>query len=93
MAAMGVPEWGAAGWIVEMRSKMWHANGLIRLAFIVTLLGSCVRVAPYERETLSRRDMENGRDADLRTGEEHAQAYREGSSGGGAVSSGGCGCN
>ncbi|MCA9613646.1 MAG: DUF4266 domain-containing protein [Sandaracinus sp.] len=56
-------------------------------------LSGCARVAPYERETLARRDMEPGRDGDLRGGEEHAHAYREGSSGGGGVTSGGCGCN
>ena len=62
------------------------------VALLLTLAG-CVRVAPYERETLARRDMDSGRDAELRAGEDHARAYREGSSGGGAVSSGGCGCN
>ena len=67
----------------------------MRWLWLLALLGAvgCVRVPPYERETLARRDMEGGRDADLRGGEEHAHAYREGSSGGGAVSSGGCGCN
>jgi Domain of unknown function (DUF4266) len=53
----------------------------------------CARVAPYERETLARRDMEMGGDADLAAGEEHAVAYREGSSGGGDAKGGGCGCN
>jgi xanthosine utilization system XapX-like protein len=53
----------------------------------------CARVAPYEREVLARRDMEMGGDADLAAGEEHAVAYREGSSGGGDAKGGGCGCN
>jgi hypothetical protein len=55
--------------------------------------GGCARVAPYERETLARRDMELSGKAALRAGEEHAQAYREGSSGGGDAKGGGCGCN
>jgi hypothetical protein len=53
----------------------------------------CARVAPYERETLARRDMALGENADLGAGEEHAEAYREGSSGGGDAKGGGCGCN
>jgi hypothetical protein len=50
-------------------------------------------VAPYERERLARPDMELGRNADAKAGEEHATAYREGSSGGMGSSGGGCGCN
>lgn len=67
---------------------------LISMA-LCALLGAsgCVRVAPYERETLARRDMEMGGAAALAAGEEHAQAYREGSSGGGDAKGGGCGCN
>jgi hypothetical protein len=54
---------------------------------------ACVRVAPYERERLSRKDMALGQHADLVAGEEHAVAYREGSSGSGEAKGGGCGCN
>ncbi|MES1171607.1 MAG: DUF4266 domain-containing protein [Bacteroidota bacterium] len=54
---------------------------------------ACAIVAPWQRETLARRDMALGQAPDLHRGEEHAQAYREGSSGGGQVRSGGCGCN
>ena len=56
-------------------------------------LSACVRVQPYERETLARRDMELGSEADLTAGEEHSQAYREASMGGGDAKGGGCGCN
>ena len=55
--------------------------------------GACVRVQPYERETLARRDMELGRNAAMTAGEDHGRAYREGSSGGGDAKGGGCGCN
>jgi len=57
------------------------------------LASACATVAPYERERLARPDMELGRNADARAGEEHATAYREGSSGGMGSSGGGCGCN
>ena len=67
------------------------------LALVATALslsmGACATVAPYERERLARPDMELGRNADAKAGEEHATAYREGSSGGMGSSGGGCGCN
>lgn len=63
------------------------------LALSILSASACVRVAPYERETLARRDMELGENGDLAAGEEHAIAYREGSSGGGDAKGGGCGCN
>lgn len=60
---------------------------------VAVLLGGCVTVAPHERGRLARRGMQPGGDADLSFGVEHAQQYREGSTGGGAVRGGGCGCN
>ncbi len=68
-----------------------------RLACIVTMLvllaSACSTVAPYERERLSRPDMIIGRNAQAKAGEEHATAYREGSTGAVGASGGGCGCN
>jgi hypothetical protein len=63
------------------------------LLALVCSLSACATVAPYERERLARPDMEMGRNADAKAGEEHATAYREGSSGGMGSSGGGCGCN
>lgn len=63
------------------------------LALALLLLAGCARVAPYERGTLARSDMELGKNPDLAAGEEHGLAYREGSSGGGDAKGGGCGCN
>jgi hypothetical protein len=63
------------------------------VAFSAWLAGGCARVAPYERETLARRDMQPADNPDLTAGEEHARAYREGSIGGGEAKGGGCGCN
>lgn len=54
---------------------------------------ACTTVAPYERETLARRDMLMERSGDAAAGETHAMAYREGSVGAVGASGGGCGCN
>jgi hypothetical protein len=62
------------------------------LCFIVSLIG-CAAVAPYERERLASRDMQMQRNEDASAGEQHANAYREASSGAEGTSGGGCGCN
>jgi hypothetical protein len=67
--------------------------GLVLSSAAALATTGCARVAPYERETLARRDMAFGGNGDLSAGEEHAEAYREGSSGGGDAKGGGCGCN
>ena len=64
-----------------------------RLLALLSLCSASACVAPYERETLARRDMATAKNAALTSGEEHALAYREGSSGGGDAKGGGCGCN
>jgi hypothetical protein len=62
-------------------------------ASLLFLLSACSTVAPYERERLAKPDMILGRNGDAKSGEEHATAYREGSSGAVGSSGGGCGCN
>jgi hypothetical protein len=64
-------------------------------AFMIALLiaSGCATVAPYERERLARRDMQLERNPDATAGEQHAAAYREGSTGAMGASGGGCGCN
>jgi hypothetical protein len=57
------------------------------------LASGCATVAPYERETLARRDMQLQRSPDASAGEQHANAYREASAGAEGSSGGGCGCN
>jgi hypothetical protein len=69
-----------------------RALGFALLLAFAGALSGCARVAPYERGWLARRNMQLG-GGDLAFGEEHAQAYREGSIGGGSVKGGGCGCN
>lgn len=75
--------------------KRAHGFWLVALvALVCALCGTgCATVAPYERERLARPDMELGRNGDAEAGQEHAEAYREGSSGGMGSSGGGCGCN
>lgn len=64
----------------------------IQVAMIIGLCG-CAAVAPYERERLASRDMQMQRNEDASAGEQHANAYREASSGAEGTSGGGCGCN
>lgn len=66
---------------------------VLRMLVLASALGGCATVAPYERETLARRDMELSRNPDVAAGEQHANAYREGASGAEGSSGGGCGCN
>lgn len=56
-------------------------------------LASCVRVQPYQRETLSKRSMTKDKDASEARFEQHARGSREGSDGGTGEAGGGCGCN
>ena len=60
---------------------------------LVSLLGGCATVQPYERETLSRPCMKPDPDPLGRNVEVHVQENREGAVGGTGVSGGGCGCN
>lgn len=66
---------------------------LVLLAAGLQLAAACATVAPYERERLAQQDMELGRNPNATAGEEHATAYREGSTGAMGTSGGGCGCN
>jgi hypothetical protein len=63
------------------------------LCLVLIGMSGCAAVAPYERERLARRDMELQRSPDVRAGEQHANAYREGAVGAEGTSGGGCGCN
>jgi hypothetical protein len=82
--------------VTDHGSRIEEKSDVMTRLFSLVLvcgLGACATVAPYERERLARPDMEVGRNADAKAGEEHATAYREGSSGGMGSSGGGCGCN
>jgi uncharacterized protein DUF4266 len=56
-------------------------------------LASCVRVKPYQRENLSRRDMIEDRAPGEARFNAHAAGAREGAEGGTGQPGGGCGCN
>ena len=64
---------------------------------IATLCASgalaCAPVRPEQRAILADRIMQFGAAGRARAALEHALENREGSSGGGAVEGGGCGCN
>jgi hypothetical protein len=66
---------------------------IVILCWLLVVTSSCAAVAPYERERLAKRDMELQRSQDVRAGEQHANAYREGAVGAEGTSGGGCGCN
>lgn len=76
------------------KSFPWMSKSAVLLVLAVCAAGQgCASVVPYERERLARPDMALGRNPDAAAGEEHAAAYREGSSGAMGASGGGCGCN
>jgi len=66
---------------------------LAAVLFAAAALGGCATVAPFERETLAREDMQFGGAAQLHLAEAHATDVREGSIGGLSAGGGGCGCN
>ena len=61
-------------------------------ALLVTL-GGCATILPYERERLSRQDMQLASSPELMQAEGHATEVREGAAGGLGGAGGGCGCN
>lgn len=90
---LGVVDWGIGTLKIVgstvARARRW---GLVVALFVASGAG-CATVAPYERETLSRADMELDRDEALGRAEGHATEVREGASGGLGAGGGGCGCN
>lgn len=70
-----------------------YATARLTFTGALLLVSACTAVAPYERERLAKPDMTLHRNANAKAGEEHATAYREGSSGAIGSSGGGCGCN
>jgi hypothetical protein len=75
----------------------WQKRGSARWLVVLTLAASglpgCAPVRPEQRAILADRIMQFGAAGRARAGLEHALENREGSSGGGAVEGGGCGCN
>ncbi len=72
-----------------MKSKL----SIAAVCVLLFSLSSCTTVKPYQRAFLNDANMRMGR-TDIEKFDENAQAYREGTSGGGTgKASGGCGCN
>ena len=65
---------------------------LPRLAIVLSLLGGCVTVRPWEREQLARPGMSLDPTPDVEA-EQHMLQSREASAGGYGTAGGGCGCN
>ena len=65
---------------------------LLVVSATAVLTSSCARVKPYQRETHSKKSMQDQDSVDKKL-DEHVHEYREGSVGGRGVGGGGCGCN
>lgn len=63
------------------------------LALLTLPVAGCVTVRPEQREVLADPAMTFGSDGTAAGQEEHVLDNREGSSGAGSVTGGGCGCN
>jgi hypothetical protein len=63
------------------------------LALVLVLAPACATVRPEERELLADPAMTYGSGGEVQVQEDHVVANREGSTGGGSTSGGGCGCN
>lgn len=63
------------------------------LAAALALLAGCVRVAPYEREHLTRAAMDFETEGGETAFRAHVHDSREGATGGHGSTGGGCGCN
>ncbi len=65
---------------------------LIAISFAVALT-SCVRVKPYQRETLSKRALQSAPWPTVERNDIHVFQVREGTTGATGNAGGGCGCN
>ena len=61
--------------------------------WLLLLAASCSTVRPEEKEYLAEPAMTWGGESIAQQHEQHVVENREGSSGGGSTSGGGCGCN
>ena len=73
--------------------RLLHPGLLPALAVLVTLLGGCTVVEPWQRDVLARPEMSLDAAA-LDAGiDDHIYFSKEASSGGRGFGGGGCGCN
>jgi hypothetical protein len=60
---------------------------------LLALFNGCVKVKPWQRETLADPIMQPGRNPIAAVQREHVYFSREAATGGTSVGGGGCGCN
>lgn len=65
---------------------------LLVLSFVFAAAG-CARVKPYQRETLSKRQLQAAPWPSVERHDVHTQEVREGTRGAVGNAGGGCGCN
>jgi Domain of unknown function (DUF4266) len=76
------------------RRQGWSVRAVATvLALGASGAAGCAPVRPEQRAILADKIMQFGADARARAALDHALENREGSVGGGAVETGGCGCN
>jgi hypothetical protein len=75
--------------------RSWWANGLALLSVFLLLTAGCASmgVEPWERDILSRPDMDLDGDAIDLGLDDHIYFSKEAASGGRGFGGGGCGCN
>ncbi|MDJ0867631.1 MAG: DUF4266 domain-containing protein [Myxococcota bacterium] len=66
---------------------------IVLLAAVTLLTTACVRVRPWEREILARKDMAWSPDEMESASRSHIFFAKEAALGGGGSGGGGCGCN
>jgi hypothetical protein len=72
--------------------KIWPLLTLITISFMNAACSS-IGVKPWEKEVLSKKEMQFGANTLESSFEDHTFFSKEGSSGGRSFSAGGCGCN
>ena len=60
---------------------------------VVLFLAACAQVAPWEKETLARAEMQLDSDPLISALDDHIYFSKEATSGGRSFAGGGCGCN
>jgi hypothetical protein len=76
-----------------LASASHHERTMLRVMLGVSLLASCVRVRPHEREQLAHPAMQGMMWPSLDRADQHVFAVREGTEGATVEGGGGCGCN
>lgn len=74
-------------------SKNIKAMRNMSIFSVVLFLAACAQVAPWEKETLARAEMQLDSDPLISALDDHIYFSKEATSGGRSFAGGGCGCN